>query len=243
MNKHDYRNRKQIQSIGIAVKALSCRLSDRLFQIGVFAFFLLAVTLALRSNVYASAYFMGNYEICRPGETVEVDVNITIPAGDTYYYESSDPSIFIVDHYTRKSYAYRVLTLKGVRRGIAKVYVRSRKSGIIAEMTIQVANYKQYFGVCSKYSSKNPIKKITISGKKLTINGKPMLITQSGSKQLKKKKYSFKLTKNTFYGSADAGIYVSQGAAAKKAAKKTWQAPMLHVYVEGKKVLAYFGSS
>lgn len=197
----------------------------------------------MKTNAYASASFFGNYYILRPGETGEVELFASIPAGDTYHYVSSDTSVFSVNSYTESGGEYRKISITGINPGKAQLSVKSDKNGIVAEIVIQVANYKEYWGVTHTTKVKNRIKKITVSGSKLIINGSPILLTQSGSKQLKnKKKRSFKLTKDTYYGYADEGIWVNTGAAAKREAKRLYRGPILHVLVEGKKVIAYFGS-
>ena len=202
------------------------------------------ISFTLKTNAHASADFFGNYYILRPGEKGEVDLNVSIPAGDTYHYVSSNTSIFNVDYFTKKDHGYRIISISGKERGTAALLVKSDRSGTIAKMTVQVANYKQYSGVNEYYKSNSLIKRITVSGNKLVINGNPMLSTKNGSKQLKyKKNRTFRLTKNTYYGSADTGIWANRGKKAKRDAKTTYKAPMLHVYVEGKKVLAYFSSS
>ena len=220
------------------------RKTTAVLHVGLLLSIVFLASLTLRRNVFASAYFFGNYDILRPGETTEEILYVSIPSGDTYHYVSSNPKIVEFNCYTRESSNGRKLSITAKKRGVASLLVKSDKSGTIAKMTIQVANYKQYWGVSFKSKlSKNYIKRISISGNKLIINGKPKLVKKNGSKQLKyKSSRSFKLTKNTYYGYADAGIFVNKGKKAKKEARKMYKAPVLHVYVEGKKVLAYFSS-
>lgn len=202
------------------------------------------VLLAQKSNIFASANIMGNYLLLRPGETDEIHFGVSIPTGDTYHYASSDPSIFTFDRYTKDGKSGRIAYITAKRRGTAEFLISSKKSGIVARMTVQVANYKQYFGFSSKYSKKNAIKKITISGNRLIIDGSPKVVTKNGIKKLKyKKSRVFKLTKDTYYGIGDGGVWVYKGKKAKRDAKNTWKAPILHVCVVGNKVIEYHGSS
>ncbi len=215
------------------------------FRVSTFMVILVSMLLLLtRKKVYADNIFFDDFNLVRPGETLILDTPYLPNGKETITASIGDPSILRFNRFIKSNGHIYQISVTGLKRGTTTITLTSNKSSRISTITIQVANYKQYAGVSAKYAgtSKNVIKKITISGNKLVIDGKPMLYTKTGSKSLKKKRRTFKLTKNTYYGVADGGIDVERGAIAKKQAKSAWKAPFLHVFVEGKKVLMYYTS-
>lgn len=223
----------------------SCR-KGIFLRTGIIITILMVMIFLRGQKVFASLGFMGNFEYVRPGESVTVDVSGSLRKGEKIKYVSSNPSVAMIDRVDKSSSGYRKLIIKGMKKGTARIQIQSNYSnGNYTEMAIRVANYKEYVGFSTYGHSgkvKYPIKKITISGNKLTINGAPIRYSRKGRKNLKKRKRTFRLTKKTYYGYGDGGLWASQGKKAKKEARKTWRAPILHVVVEGKKVIAYYSS-